>query len=102
MKTFKDDAGQSWTAGVAREDTVRHHGLWYLIFRREGAGPALEVPEIRWQTEATAERTLRTMSDFELRRRLHSAIARHEQSIGPTSVEGEGHIERHRTNANAG
>jgi hypothetical protein len=29
------------------------------------------MPEVRWQTRASAERTLATMSEFELRRRLH-------------------------------
>lgn len=89
MRTFKDESGQGWTAGVEREDTVRHHGLWYMVIRRDGVSAApLDVPEIRWQTEATAERTLLTMSEFELRRRLQSAIIRHEQTVGPTAVEG--------------
>src|SRR5690606_35295565 len=56
MKTFTDDKGNSWTAGALEEDTPRHHGRWYLVF--EGAdGVVLPMPEVRWQTAATAERT---------------------------------------------
>jgi hypothetical protein len=36
----------------------------------------LPRPEIRWQTRETAERTLASMSLFELRRRLKVARAR--------------------------
>lgn len=71
MKIFKDEKGQNWVATAREEDTPRHHGRWYLIFHPEtDQQSVLDVPEIRWQTAATAARTLRTMSDFELRRRL--------------------------------
>lgn len=102
MKIFQDETGQSWVATAARENTDRHHGVWYLIFHPAGhPADRLEVDEVRWQTEATAARTLRTMSDFELVRRLRSAIARRADGLGPTAVEGEG-VVRERTNANAG
>ena len=103
MKTFKAENGETWVASAAREDTERHHGVWYLVFHPEGQ-PAERLPaeEVRWQTRATAERTLRTMSDFELVRRLNSAIARYTGGLGPTTVEGEGKAPRGRTNANAG
>ena len=103
MKTFTDDSGQRWVAGAARERTERHHGIWYLVFHPEGnVARPLEVAEVRWQTRATAERTLRTMSDFELRRRLQSALARHAAGLGATEAEGEARVERERTNVNAG
>lgn len=103
MKSFQTENGERWVAGAAREDTERHHGVWYMVFHREGnVSERLPVGEVRWQTRATAERTLLTMSDFELRRRLQSAIARHEAGLGPTAVEGEGRVDRTRTNANAG
>ena len=103
MKTFKAENGEAWVAGAAREDTERHHGVWYLVFHREG-NPAERLPaeEVRWQTRATAERTLRTMSDFELVRRLNAAIARYAATIGPTEVEGEQKAPRHSANINAG
>jgi hypothetical protein len=103
MKTFKDESGQIWVATATREDTQRHHGTWYLIFHPEGDFTRkLDVGEVRWQTRATAERTLRTMSEFELRRRLQSAIARHSTREGPSAVEGEGRVPRGRTSVNAG
>lgn len=71
MKDFTDGHGNAWVATVTEEDTPRHHGRWYLVFHPAGAEtPRLPVPEVRWQTEETAERTLATMSLFELRRRL--------------------------------
>ena len=36
----------------------------------------LPMAEVRWQTHASAERTLATMSDFELCRRLHVLLER--------------------------
>ena len=75
MRTFKDEQGNEWRAKVAKEDTQRHHSIWYLSF--EGAdGESYPLPEVRWQTGPTGERTLRTMSEFELRRRLKSALSR--------------------------
>jgi hypothetical protein len=103
MKTFRDENGQSWVATATREDTERHHGTWFLIFHPEGdLKRRLDVGEVRWQTRATAERTLLTMSEFELRRRLHSALVRHSTRVGPTGIEGEGQVPRGRTNVNAG
>ncbi len=77
MVTFQDASGVRWVAGAREEDTPRHHGRWYLILHPEGEPDAvLALPEVRWQTRATAERTLETMSVFELRRRLDIARRR--------------------------
>lgn len=77
MREFSDDAGSVWVASAREENTPRHHGRWYLIFHTKGGeDPLFAVPEVRWQTQATAERTLLTMSVFELRRRLTGALAR--------------------------
>ena len=103
MKTFRADDGEPWVATAVREHTERHHGVWYLVFHKQGDFThRLPVYEVRWQTSATAERTLRTMSDFELRRRLKSAIVRHAAGLGPTPMEGETAVDRSRTNVNAG
>jgi hypothetical protein len=89
MKVFQDEAGASWVAGAREEITPRHHGRWYLVFHAEGADDSvMSVPEVRWQTRATAERTLLTMSDFELRRRLHSARERLLLEPGASPSEG--------------
>ena len=77
MRVFTNDDGQKWVAKAVVEDTPRHHGTWYLVFHPESDASVLfPVPEIRWQTAATAERTLKTMSEFELQRRAKSAVGR--------------------------
>lgn len=77
MVTFQDEAGRRWVAGAREEQTPRHHGRWYMILHPESEPQdVLALPEIRWQTRATAERTLETMSVFELRRRLDIARRR--------------------------
>ncbi len=71
MTEFNDGRGTSWIADTIEEDTPRHHGRWYLVFHPAGQdSPPLPTPEVRWQTRAEADRTLATMSLFELRRRL--------------------------------
>lgn len=77
MVTFESETGARWVAGAREEDTPRHHGRWYMILHPEGneAG-VLTLPEVRWQTRASAERTLETMSLFEMRRRLAIAQRR--------------------------
>lgn len=102
MKTIVDETLGQWTVTAHEEQTPRHHGRWYLVF--EGPdGTVLPMPEVRWQTRVTAQRTLLTMSDFELLRRLHivreRARAEHgaspQDGATPTSVGA-------RVNANAG
>ena len=71
MRAFTDESGQDWIATALEEETPRHHGRWYLAFHPEGDEQAvLAMPEVRWQNRETAERTIRTMSPLELRRRL--------------------------------
>ena len=78
MKRFTDEEGRPWVATALEEDTPRHHGRWYMVLHPEDGGPELMLPEVRWQNRHTAERTLLTMSDFELRRRLRMASRRHD------------------------
>jgi hypothetical protein len=97
MRNFTDDQGAQWTASAREEDTPRHHGRWYLVLHPEGAEePFLPVPEIRWQTAASARRTLGTMSQFELRRRLAAAQIR--ADLPPTADA----TAQSRVNVNAG
>lgn len=78
MKKFTDEQGREWVATAAEEQTPRHHGKWYLVFEAaDQSGEKLPVPEVRWQTQATGARTIRTMSDFELRRRVNAAQHRY-------------------------
>lgn len=79
MKRFTAEDGREWVATAAEEDTPRHHGRWFLVMHPQGeAEPELALPEVRWKSRHTAERTLRTMSEFELQRRLRIAARRHE------------------------
>lgn len=79
MKSFKSEDGREWMATAREEDTPRHHGRWYMVIHpADDPSQELAVPEIRWKNRHTAERTLRTMSDFELRRRLRIGTRRHD------------------------
>jgi hypothetical protein len=83
MKQFTDEAGRTWVASAREERTPRHHQRWYLVFHpATDESVVLALPEVRWQTRATAQRTLRTMSEFELRRRLHTVRERALQENG--------------------
>ena len=77
MRTFSDEAGRDWVATAREEQTPRHHGRWFFVLHPADQ-PTLELsePEVRWQTAASADRTLRTMSVFELRRRLGIVLGR--------------------------
>ncbi|MEJ2215046.1 MAG: hypothetical protein P8099_00385 [Gemmatimonadota bacterium] len=84
MVTFKDDEGREWVATAREEDTPRHHGRWYLILHpADAVEPEVTVPEVRWQTSRSAERTLETMSSFELRRRLRLGLGRRRERATP-------------------
>jgi hypothetical protein len=101
MKSFTDDSGVEWTASAREENTPRHHGRWYLVL--EGPDGVLPMPEVRWQTRATAERTLRSMSVFELRRRLHIVRERALLEPGASPLTGAtATADRGRTSASAG
>ncbi len=77
MRTFEDETGRAWIATAEEEDTPRHHGRWYLVFRPADAEkPRLAMPEVRWKNLQTAERTIATMGTVELRRRLRTLMRR--------------------------
>lgn len=77
MRTFTDESGREWVATAHEEETPRHHGRWFLVFHPSDApDPELAMPEVRWQNRRTAERTVKTMSDIELRRRLRTVRGR--------------------------
>jgi hypothetical protein len=103
MKTFTGEDGREWVATAAEENVPRHHGRWYMVIRPlDDPGLELVLPEVRWQTPYTAERSIRAMSRFELRRRLRMAAHRLEspasirdsfgawQSAGPGAKGGTG------------
>lgn len=78
MRTFNDSTGREWIASAREEDTPRHHGRWYLTFRPADGEGGVEyaMGEVRWKTRETAERTILTMSELELQRRLRTVLLR--------------------------
>ena len=77
MRTFLDEDGSLWQVDVAERPGGDYKGRFHLMLRPDGEdGQGLELPEVRWNSRYTAERTVRTMSDVELRRRLRSALGR--------------------------
>ncbi|TVP76912.1 MAG: hypothetical protein EA352_04850 [Gemmatimonadales bacterium] len=76
MREFRDAEGNPWTADVVRRDGLDYQGRYSLVFRSPRETEELWVADIRWNSEKTARRTLETMSDVELRRRLRSGTGR--------------------------
>lgn len=80
MRVFEDENGRRWIATVVKRPGPDYKGRYYflLVLEDEAAdGPArLDLLDIRWNRERTAERTLETMSVVELRRRLRQARGR--------------------------
>lgn len=78
MRDFTDAEGGAWLASVREEPGTDYKGRFYLILvpRDGGEEAAVSLADIRWNGERTARRTLETMSEVELRRRLRSALGR--------------------------
>lgn len=78
MRRFEDEAGRVWEAGVRGTPGRDFKGRYYFVARPADGdeGQELALGDIRWNSERTAARTLRTMSDVELRRRLRQARGR--------------------------
>lgn len=76
MRQFEDADGTVWTATVAERPGVDYKGRFHLVMEAEGGAELVALSDVRWNTERTAARTLDTMSQVELRRRLRSARGR--------------------------
>ena len=76
MKKFQDGEGSVWVASVKERAGDDYKGRFCLALTPEGGGETLELKDVRWNSSKTADRTLRTMSDVELRRRLGWALGR--------------------------
>jgi len=78
MREFKDEHGRSWTAGVLERPGLDFKGRFSFVARPVGAESEeeIELHDVRWNSELSARRTLQTMSEVELRRRLRSARGR--------------------------
>jgi hypothetical protein len=78
MRLFRDESGSNWVAAVRERPGRDYKGRYYFFIRpetgREDDGVALL--DVRWNSERSARRTLNTMSEVELLRRLRSARGR--------------------------
>ncbi len=79
MREFQDEQGRTWVAEVRERPGPDYKGRYYFtLVPADGTeDDAVALVDIRWNTERTARRTLSTMSDVELRRRLRAARGRH-------------------------
>ena len=77
MRQFTDPEGRRWEATIREEPGTDYKGRFYLVLRHaDEGGKEYPLEDIRWNTERTGVRTLETMSEVELRRRLRSAVGR--------------------------
>ena len=76
MREFTNEAGEAWTASVRERSGTDYKGRYFLWLEREEGGEGVALQDVRWNSETTARRTLSTLSEVELRRRLRSAIGR--------------------------
>lgn len=76
MKEFTDEQGALWVAKVAGEPGTDYKGRYYFEMTPAEGGAAVRLVDVRWNSGKTALRTLETMADVELRRRLRSARGR--------------------------
>lgn len=78
MRDFTDADGRGWTASYREQEGTDYKGRFHMVLTPRDGGPedAVALEDIRWNSERTARRTLDTMSQVELRRRLRSALGR--------------------------
>lgn len=90
MRTFEDGSGDRWVATVQERPGPDYKGRYYFHLLPEGGSEAdaVSLVDVRWNSRRTAERTLETMSDVELRRRLRSAVGR-SSAGGPRPPDGK-------------
>lgn len=78
MREFPDENGQVWLATIRTEAGVDYKGRHslYLVPQGDEEASGHALTDVRWNSRQTAFRTLSTMSEVELRRRLRSARGR--------------------------
>jgi len=77
MREFEDRHGARWTATVREEKKgTDYKGRYYLVMRPEDGEDEVALLDIRWNSARSARRTLETMAEVELRRRLRQATGR--------------------------
>jgi hypothetical protein len=78
MREFTDAEGAVWVASVQERGGDDYKGRFCFTLKPKSGSEAdlLGLIDVCWNSRETAERTLRTMSVTELRRRLRSARGR--------------------------
>ena len=76
MRDFTDGSGAEWAATVRERPGPDYKGRYYFFLEPRSGGEGVALVDVRWNSERTAQRTLETMSEVELRRRLRSALGR--------------------------
>jgi hypothetical protein len=91
MRSFKDEDGLEWDASVRERPGRDYKGRYYFFLKPLGGedSEGIALLDVRWNSERTAQRTLDTMSDVELRRRLRSARGRGRPDPALTTHAGE-------------
>lgn len=87
FREFRDEDGSVWVATVRKREGKDFKGRYYFFLepREGGEGDGHALVDVRWNSPGTAARTLQTMSDVELRRRLRSAKGRGKSPTGASS-----------------
>lgn len=83
MREFTDSRGQQWKARTAEERGGDYKGRYFFVMESADGERAVSLTDIRWNSLKTARRTLATMSEVELRRRLRSATGRDGAPLAP-------------------
>ncbi len=77
MRLFSDSHGDAWVATVRSDEGLDFKGRHHLYFHPADAEDhGVDLLDVRWNSQGTARRTLATMSEVELRRRLRAALGR--------------------------
>lgn len=85
MREFEDAEGRLWAATVRERPGPDYQGRYCFSVRPADSpeDPGIPLVDVRWNSIRTAERTLKTMSEVELRRRLRSAVGRRTSPSDP-------------------
>lgn len=76
MREFTDGEGKVWRAQVEERHGLDYKGRFHFVMAPVEGGETVGLPDVQWNSEGTARRTLETMSVVELRRRLRMAVGR--------------------------
>jgi hypothetical protein len=83
LRDFADADGRPWQASVFEEAGTDYKGRLYMVLSPSDRddGSTVKLEDVRWNSERAARRSLETMSEVELRRRLRSALGRGGSSL---------------------